>query len=65
MELLRTFMVPPLTHRHEAEGWIGYKYVEHPFRVFDFTPYFPNSDTFADGWISDPLFITPFRGKTI
>jgi hypothetical protein len=51
--LIETFMRPPLTHRHEAEGWIGYKYVEKPFPIYDFTPYFPNSGPFADDWQLD------------
>lgn len=55
-ELVRTFMRPPLTHRHEAEGWIGYKYVEKPWKLWDWTPYFPNSNEFADGWISNENF---------
>jgi len=64
-ELVRTFMKPPLTHRHEAEGWIGYKYVEKPFLIYDPTPYFPNSAPFADEWVNNENFIPEYLGKTI
>lgn len=53
-ELVRTFQKPLLTSRHEAEAWIGYKYAEKPFSVYDFTPYWPNTNTFADEWIGNP-----------
>lgn len=49
--LMRTWNAPALTHRHEAEGFIGYGWHAANFPVFDFTPYFPNTDEFADGWV--------------
>lgn len=55
-ELMRTWMRVPLTHRFESEGWIGYKYVQKPWRLWDWTPYFPNSNHFADGWVNDANF---------
>lgn len=64
-DLVRTFMRPPLTHRHEAEGWIGYKYIEKPWRLWDCTPYFPNSRAFADEWISNPNFIPEENGISL
>lgn len=64
-EMMRTWMRVPLTHRHESEGWIGYKYVEQPWRIWDCTPYFPNSDTFMDAWIDDPNYNPEERGKSI
>lgn len=64
-ELLRTFMKPPLTHRHEAEGWIGYKYVEQKWRLWDWTPYFPNTGPFADGWVNTENFIGEEKGAGV
>jgi hypothetical protein len=64
-DLLRTFMRPPLNHRHEAEGWIGYRYAEQPWAVWDCTPYFPNSDTFNDDWIYNPAHFPQQKGKSI
>lgn len=64
-EHLRTWMSVPLTHRHESEGWIGYKYVEKPFRIWDWCPYFPNTNSFADGWVNDPNFKGDELGITI
>lgn len=64
-DLLRTWMRPPLTHRHEAEGWVGYGYAENPWPVWDCTPYFPNSDTFMDAWVHDPRYSPAQRGKSI
>jgi hypothetical protein len=64
-DLVRTFMKPPMTHRHEAEGWVGYKYAEEPWPVWDCTPYFPNTDIFMDGWLSDPNYNPEDRGKSI
>lgn len=55
--LMRTWNKPALTHRHEAEGFIGYGWHESNFPVYDFTPYFPNTGPFADGWVNDPNFI--------
>lgn len=56
---LRTWMSPPMTHRHEAEGWIGYKYAEKPFPIYDPAPYFPNSGPFADGWVEVGMSYKP------
>lgn len=53
-EVMREFPKPALTHRHEAEGFIGYGWHQKPFPVYDFTPYFPNSDTFYDHWLVNP-----------
>lgn len=64
-ELMRTWMSPPLTHRYESEGWIGYKYVQKPWLLWDWTPYFPNSNHFADGWINDENFVGIDTGKLI
>lgn len=64
-ELVRTFMRPPLTHRHEAEGWIGYKYAEQKWPLWDWTPYFPNSGPFADGWVNDENFKPEEKGVAI
>lgn len=64
-ELLRTWMCPPLNHRYESEGWIGYKYVQKPWRLWDWTPYFPNTDHFADGWVYNPAFVGIDTGKEI
>lgn len=64
-DLMRTWMEPPLGHRHNAEGWIGYGYAENPWLVWDCTPYFPNSDTFMDGWIDNPNYKPEERGKSI
>lgn len=63
-ETMRHFPRPALTHRHEAEGFIGYGWHEKPFPVYDFTPYFPNSGPFADGWITDSNFIFNQPGKS-
>ncbi len=64
-EQLKTWMRVPLTHRHESEGWVGYKYAEKPFPLYDFTPYFPNSDTFADEWVNNPGFNYENKGRSI
>lgn len=50
-DMLKGFRPPPLTHRHEAEGYIGYLYAEKPFKVYDPTPYFPNQGPFKDDWL--------------
>lgn len=63
-ETLRTFPRPALTHRHEAEGFVGYGWHQKPFPVYDFTPYFPNSGPFADGWLNDSNFIFNQSGKS-
>jgi len=63
--IMRTWMRPPLNHRHEAEGWIGYKYAEEPWPVWDCTPYFPNTNTFMDGWINDPDYSPEEKGISI
>lgn len=59
-EVLRRFPRPALTHRHEAEGFVGYGWHEKPYSVFDPTPYFPNSAPFADGWVNNPDFIPEY-----
>lgn len=64
-EVLARFPKPALTHRHEAEGFLGYGYAENPYRVWDCTPYFPNTDTFMDGWIDNPNYNPEERGKSI
>lgn len=64
-EMMRTWMSPPLDHRHQSEGWIGYKYVEKPYLLYDFTPYFPNTGPFADSWIENPDFHPYDTGKSI
>lgn len=64
-KILRTWMQPPLTHRWEAEGYIGYGYADNPFSVWDATPYFPNTDTFMDGWINDKNYNPDQRGISI
>lgn len=64
-ELMRTWMKPPLTHRHESEGWIGYKYVEKPWKLWDWTPYFPNTGPFADGWIDNENFKGEEKGAGV
>lgn len=64
-ELLRTWMRVPLTHRHESEGWIGYKYAESPWPVWDCTPYFPNTNTFMDGWVENPNFTPEQKGVSL
>ena len=61
-ELMRTWQAPALTHRHEAEGFIGYGWHQSNFSVWDWTPYFPNSGPFADGWIDNPGFIGEEKG---
>jgi hypothetical protein len=53
-DVLRDFPAPALTHRHEAEGFIGYGWHKKPFPVYDPTPYFPNSAPFADQWVNHP-----------
>lgn len=65
MAQLRTWIKPPLTHRHEAEGWPGYKYIIEPFKLYDFANYFPNSGPFADDWINNPNFSPPDTGTSI
>lgn len=55
--LMRTWNKPALTHRHEAEGFIGYGWHQSPFLVYDPTPYFPNTGPFADGWVNNENFI--------
>lgn len=64
-ELLRTFPAPALTHRHEAEGFIGYGWHAKPFPVYDFSPYFPNSGPFADDWVNNPEFVYEDAGRSI
>lgn len=64
-DLMRTWMKPTLEHRHAAEGWVGYKYAEDPWPVWDCTPYFPNTDTFMDGWIDNPNYNPQERGISI
>lgn len=63
-ELMRTWPKPALTHRHEAEGFIGYGWHQSPFKVWDCTPYFPNSNEFADGWINNPEYKSTMEGKS-
>lgn len=63
--LMRTWPRPALTHRHEAEGFIGYGWHQKPFGVYDFTPYFPNTNTFYDDWISNPDFRPDDTGRTV
>lgn len=64
-ELIARFPKPALNHRHEAEGWVGYGYAEKPYRVYDPTPYFPNTAPFDDDWINNENFNPEQRGKTI
>lgn len=64
-ELIRTWMRPTVEHRHAAEGWIGYKYVQKPWKLWDWTPYFPNTNHFADKWVDDPKFIGVDTGKSV
>lgn len=64
-ELIARFPRPALNHRHEAEGWVGYGYAEKPYRVYDPTPYFPNTAPFDDDWINNENFNPEQRGKTI
>lgn len=64
-EQMRTWMRPPLTHRWEAEGWCGYRYVQKPWLIWDWTPYFPNSNHFADGWVNDPGFVGVDTGVSV
>lgn len=54
--VMARFPRPALTHRHEAEGFVGYGWHEKPFPVYDPTPYFPNSAPFADGWVETPNY---------
>jgi len=63
--LIGRFPKPAMTHRHESEGFCGYGYAENPYWVYDPTPYFPNSDTFMDGWLVDPNYNPEQRGKSI
>ena len=63
-ELMRTWQAPALTHRHEAEGFIGYGWHQNPFPVYDFTPYFPNSNEFADEWVNNPEYKSTMEGKS-
>lgn len=63
-ELVRTWPRPALTHRHEAEGWIGYGWHQSPFKVWDCTPYFPNSNEFADEWVNNPDYKSTMGGKS-
>jgi hypothetical protein len=63
-ELLREFPRPALTHRHEAEGFVGYGWHQKPFPVYDPTPYFPNTAPFADGWVNDPNYSFSQEGKS-
>lgn len=58
-EVMARFPRPALTHRWEAEGFVGYGWHEKPFSVYDPTPYFPNSGPFADGWINAEPGWTP------
>lgn len=64
-ELMRTWMQPTVEHRHAAEGWCGYKYVQKPWKAWDCTPYFPNAGPFADDWVNNPLFVYEDCGKFI
>lgn len=59
-EVMARFPRPALTHRHEAEGFVGYGWHEKPYNVYDPTPYFPNSGPFADGWVVNPEFKAEF-----
>lgn len=63
-DLMRTWQAPALTHRHEAEGFVGYGWHEKPFPVWDHTPYFPNSNEFADAWVDDANFKSTMEGKS-
>lgn len=63
-EVMRTWQKPALTHRHEAEGFVGYGWHQGNFPVYDHTPYFPNTNHFADGWVSDPNFKGEETGKS-
>jgi hypothetical protein len=58
--VLARFPKPALTHRHEAEGFVGYGWHEKPYSVYDPTPYFPNSAPFADQWIDHPHGVHSF-----
>lgn len=64
-EMMRNWMSPPLTHRWEAEGYMGYAYVENPWTVWDWTPYFPNSNHFADEWVNNVNFIPYDTARSI
>lgn len=64
-DLLRTWPKPALTHRHEAEGFVGYGWHQKNFKVFDPTPYFPNTNTFDDGWIDNPNFVAEEKGVSV
>lgn len=63
-QVIARFPKPALTHRHEAEGFCGYGWHQQPYKVFDPTPYFPNSGPFADGWVGDPNFSINVEGKS-
>lgn len=58
-EVMARFPRPALTHRHEAEGFVGYGWHEKPYNVYDPTPYFPNQGPFADGWVDSPPVYQP------
>lgn len=58
--VMARFPRPALTHRHEAEGFVGYGWHEQPYSVYDPTPYFPNQGPFADGWVVNPAFIPDY-----
>lgn len=64
-DVLARFPKPALTHRHEAEGFVGYGWHEKPFKVYDPTPYFPNTGPFADGWIDNPNFVAEEKGVSV
>lgn len=63
-EVMRRFPRPALTHRHEAEGFVGYGWHEQPYSVYDPAPYFPNSGPFADDWILNEGFKGEELGKS-
>lgn len=62
--LMKEWPKPALTHRHEAEGFIGYGWHQKNFPVYDPTPYFPNSNEFADEWINNPEWRSTMEGKS-
>ena len=61
---MRQWDGPALNHRHEAEGFIGYGWHAKPFPVYDFTPYFPNTNTFYDDWVNNHSFTAADAGKS-
>lgn len=63
-DLMRTFPKPLLENRHQAEAWPGYKYDEQFYTVYDFTPYWPNTNTFADDWIDNQNYIPDLYPKS-